>query len=329
MGRMRTIRIVSGAARCWEADMPGRLLLFAVSVLLLSLLAWTGSQPAAAAPSSALAAVTPPPGTEGFGANWYTVATPAGRTLVVAIYDTRSSPDQAVPAILVLHGSHGFASQYVQIAHDLSEQTGYVVAAGCWFDGAAPDTDTSDVTPIRCPGSPEFAGATQTAWPTVRALTEAVRQYAGGGPLGIFGHARGAEIALQLASTPDPSGAGIQAVVASSGIYASLPHTPEYDSPTPLSLADGLTAPVLILHGQADTQARFSNAALYYERLQKAGKSAQCVVYPRVGQDAMLRTASGDPQARVFTDGVRRSAAFFQETFSGFASAQAADCTPG
>ena len=45
-----------------------------------------------------------------------------------------------------------------------------------------------------------------------------------------------------------------------------MPRTPNYDSPTPLSLAESLAAPVLILHGQADTQARFSNAALYYQQ---------------------------------------------------------------
>jgi dienelactone hydrolase len=311
--------------------MPGQLLRYAVGMLLLlSLFAWAGDgQAAVAAPADALAPMAPPPGTEGFGASWFRLETSAGHTLLVAIYDTRPSPDRAVPAILVLHDTHGFASEYVQIAHDLSEQTGYVVAAGCWFDGAGPDADTSDVTPIRCPGGPEFTGATPAAWPTVRTLSEAVRQYAGGEHLGILGQARGAEVALQLASSPDASGAGIQAVVASSGIYAVVPRTPDYDSPTPLSLADALTAPVLILHGQADTRSRFSNAALYYERLQQAGKAAQCVVYPRAGQDAMLHTTAGNEQHRVFVDGVRRSAAFFQAIFSGLGSAQASDCTPG
>ena len=97
----------------------------------------------AAAPAGALVPATPPSGTEGLGAAWYTVATPEGRTLLVAIYDTRSSPDQAVPAIVVLHGTHGFARQYVEIAHDLSVQTGYVVAAGCWFDGVGQDVDAA------------------------------------------------------------------------------------------------------------------------------------------------------------------------------------------
>jgi acetyl esterase/lipase len=136
-------------------------------------------------------------------------------------------------------------------------------------------------------------------------------------------------VALQLASSPDPAGYGIQAVVASSGVYTALPRTPSYDSPTPLALAESLAAPVLILHGQADTQVRFSNAALYYQRLQSLGKSAQCVVYPRMGHNAILHAAAGDAQHRVFTDGVRRSATFFRSVFSEFAAQQVLDCVPG
>ena len=191
------VRLAVLAALLWPAS------------TLATAIATAAAAPAEAAPAEALSPVAPPSGTEGLGASWYTIATPEGRTLLVAIYDTRPSPDQAVPAILVLHGTHGFARQYVEIAHDLSEQTGYVVAAGCWFDGVGQDTDTGDVTPIRCLGGPEFAGATQQAWSAVRTLTQAVRQYAGGTTqLGIFGHSRGAEVALQLASSPDPAGRG-------------------------------------------------------------------------------------------------------------------------
>ena len=194
-----------------------RLLHCSVGLLIVIVVGWPGgSQATAAVPAGALVPAAPPGGTEGLGAAWYTVATPEGRTLLVAVYDTRPAPDQPVPAILVLHGTHGFATQYVQIAHDLSEQTGYVVAAGCWFDGVGQEIDTSDITPIRCPGGPEFAGATESAWPAVRALSQAVHQYAGAAGLGLFGHARGAEVALQLASSPDPNGSGVQAVVASS-----------------------------------------------------------------------------------------------------------------
>ena len=313
--------------------MPRRALSIWLGLLILAALIWPGANLAAAtapaaAPTAALSPASPPSGTEGLGASWYTVATPEGRTLLVAIYDTRPSPDQAVPAILVLHGTHGFASQYVQIAHELSQQTGYVVAAGCWFDGVGQNVDTSDITLIRCPGGPEFAGATQSAWPAVRALAQAVRQYAGSAQLGLFGHSRGAEVALQLASSADPSGAGVQAVVASSGVYTAVPRSPDYDTPTPLSIAESLTAPVLILHGQADAQVRFSNAALYYQRLQNLGKSAQCVVYPRFGHDAILHTTPGEAQYRVFTDGIQRSAAFFKGIFSEFAAMQVLDCTP-
>jgi dienelactone hydrolase len=314
--------------------MPRRALSIYLAVLMLAALVWpiggpTAAQATAAAQAAPLSPTSPPPGTEGLGATWYSVATPEGRTLLVAVYDPRPSSDQAVPAVLVLHGTHGFAREYVQIAHDLSQQTGYVVAAGCWFDGVGQDADTSDVTPIRCPGGPEFVGATQAAWPAVRTLAQAVRQHAGSAQLGLFGHSRGAEVALQLASSTDPSGLGVQAIVSSSGIYTAVPRSPDYDNPTPMSLAESLAAPVLILHGQADTQVRFSNAALYYSRLQTLGKPAQCVVYPRMGHDALLQAAPGDAEYRVFTDGVQRSAAFFRGIFSELTAMQVQDCTPG
>ena len=169
----------------------------------------------------------------------------------------------------MLHGTHGFARQYVEIAHDLSEQTGYVVAAGCWSTAQARTRARAISRRMGC----RVSGFFPHAWSAVRTLSQAVRQYAGNtAKVGIFGHARGAEVALQLASSPGPDGAGVQAVVSSSGVYTAAQRTPDYDSPTPLSLAESLAAPVLILHGQADTQARFSNAALYYQRLQSLGR---------------------------------------------------------
>src|SRR5688572_8351794 len=97
-----------------------RLLHCCAGLVVLIVLGWPGGgQVTAATPAGALSPVAPPSGAEGLGAAWYTVATPEGRTLLLAVYDTRPSPDQVVPAILVLHGTHGFATEYVQIAHDL------------------------------------------------------------------------------------------------------------------------------------------------------------------------------------------------------------------
>lgn len=292
-----------------------------------------GSSSTVSAQVSQLAPVAAPAGTEGLGAAWYVLTAPDGHTMHLALFDPRaaagSAPGQPAPAVLVLHGSHGFAQQYVQIAHDLAEQTGYVVAAGCWFAGAAPDADVSTMTPIDCPGGPEFVGATANAWPAVRALGDAVRGYAGTDRLAIFGHARGAEVALQLASSGDPSDAAIQAVVSSSGIYTALPRTPDLDTPTPLSLAERLAAPVLMLHGLDDARAHVANATLYYQKVRSLGKPAQCILYPRAGQDAILQTSSPNAQdTHVFQDGIRRSAAFFSSVFSESASVQAVDCVP-
>ena len=52
------------------------------------------------------------------------------------------------------------------------------------------------------------------------------------------------------------------------------------------------------------------------------------MVYPRFGHDAMLQTTPGDAQGHVFTDGVRRSAAFFKGLFGEVSAMQTLDCIP-
>ena len=73
------------------------------------------------------------------------------------------SPDQVIPAIVVLHGDHGLSRQYVEIAHVLSVRAGAVEPAAGRHDGAGPDVDTSDLTSICCPFGPDFVGATPSA----------------------------------------------------------------------------------------------------------------------------------------------------------------------
>jgi len=39
------------------------------------------------------------------------------------------------PVIVLLHGTHGFAREYVRLAHDLARTSGVVAVAGFWFAG--------------------------------------------------------------------------------------------------------------------------------------------------------------------------------------------------
>jgi dienelactone hydrolase len=307
-----------------------------VVALLLALLAWpAGGNAAPAGQAGALAPSAPPAGTEALNAAWYTVIAPDGRAMVVAVYDPRPSRDQPAPSILVLHGNDGFSTEYVQIARALAEQTGFVVAAGCWFGGAgaalnvSDSVQTAESTRIECPGGPEFVGATPAAWPAVASLSQAVRQYAGGAGFGLFGHSRGAEVALQVASSPEMGGLGVQAVVAASGVYSAAPSTASFDTPSPLSLAESLSAPVLILHGQADTVTHLANATIYAQRLLRLNTPVQCALYPRAEHNAILHATSSDAQeGRVFTDAMQRSAAFFRGAFAVPPSVPSSECAP-
>ncbi|HTE85933.1 MAG TPA: dienelactone hydrolase family protein [Dehalococcoidia bacterium] len=249
-------------------------------------------------PASRLTPVTAPSGTEGLGATWYTVPAPNGRLILTAVFDPRPDPTLPSPAIVLLHGSHGFAQEYVTLAQQLAQQTGYVTAAGCWFGGA--HQDASDITPIACPQGPDFVGSTAAAWPVVDALDTAVSTYAGGSPIILFGHSRGAEVAVQMAS----NGYSFQAVVSNSGVYDE---PSRFDQPTPYSSIGGLKGSLLVLHGTADPTVPIAEAERYLTGVQQVpgtvSLAAHC--YTGGGHDSVLH-----PTSAIHADAVQRIAQF-------------------
>ena len=56
-----------------------------------------------------------------------------------------------------------------------------------------------------------------------------------------------------------------------------------YKISSPLTYADSLTKPLLILHGMVDDNVFFQDAAQLVQRLQKAGKKFEVMVYPSEG----------------------------------------------
>lgn len=247
-----------------------------------------------------------PSGSEALGASWYNVAAPNGRLMLTAVFDPRSDPSRPSPAIVLLHGSHGFAQEYVVLAQQLAQQTGYVTAAGCWFAGA--HQDASDITPIPCPQGPDFVGATSDAWPVVDALDGAISRYSGGGPIILFGHSRGAEVAAQMAS----SGYSFQAVILNSGVYQE---PSRFDQPTPNSLIAGLRGPLLILHGTADPTVPIAEAVRYIAAVQGSPSATSMAAHCYVGggHDSVLH-----PTSAIHADAVQRISQFIagQSTYS-------------
>ena len=83
--------------------------------------------------------------------DWVRVALSAGGTLTAAV--ARPNAPGPHPVILALHGTHGFAREYVALARDLAQATGAVAVAACWFVGRR-GAGTQFVTPIECSESP-------------------------------------------------------------------------------------------------------------------------------------------------------------------------------
>jgi hypothetical protein len=72
----------------------------------------------AATPAAAQTPTSPPPGANGLPVEWIRVSAPSGAAIVAAI--ARPSGRGPFPTVLVLHGTHGFAREYVQLARELA-----------------------------------------------------------------------------------------------------------------------------------------------------------------------------------------------------------------
>lgn len=65
-----------------------------------------------------VSATDAPTGTEAFAVKWIRVAVPDRGVMLAAV--ARPSSAGPFPVVRVLHGTHGFARQYVQLAQDLA-----------------------------------------------------------------------------------------------------------------------------------------------------------------------------------------------------------------
>ena len=225
----------------------------------------------AGAASAGPAAVGAPAGAEGLAVQWVQIPVAGDRRLLAAV--ARPPGERAFPAVVILHGSHGFAREYVTLATDLA-RAGIVGVAACWFSpGSGPGMRF--VTPIRCPGAPPMPKPTDaSALDSVDALLQAVRTLPGvkADRVALFGHSRGAGLALAYALGAKK----VQAVALDSGGY-----------PDELAArAAALGAPLLLLHGTADGPAD--------------GGSATTAVGKARAFEAAVRSAGGQVEAKYY-----------------------------
>ena len=247
-----------------------------------------------------VSAVEAPAGTEKLDVGWMKVTAPALGVMLAAV---ATPPGHGpFPVLVLLHGTHGFAPEYVQLAQTLA-RGGLLAIAPCWFSGGGGEGTAFVSAPIACPEAPALtAPGSSVAVQTVDALVRAVRSLpeARSDRVGLFGHSRGSGAALSyIMGASDPS---VRAVALDSGGY-----------PTEWAdRADQVKAPILILHGVSDpardggSPVQTVQMARNFEAaLKRAGKPVVAKYYEQGGHNSLFT----DPTQR--DDEVQRMVMFF------------------
>jgi len=112
-------------------------------------------------------------GTETLPVKWVRVPVPSLGVITAAI--ARSPGTAPFPAVVLLHGTHGFARQYVEWDNDLA-RGGFVAMVGCWFSGGGGAGANEVAPPIPCPEVPPLGPG---EYDELKKMTEFLRRQLG------------------------------------------------------------------------------------------------------------------------------------------------------
>lgn len=247
-------------------------------------------------PPPIVTATEPPAGTETLPVTWVRIAAPDLGVMRAAV--ARPPGTGPFPAVLVLHGTHGFARQYVEWAGDLA-RGGFIVVAPCWFSGGG-GAGVNDVTPpIPCPEIPPLeSGEHPKAVLLVDALVQATRALPAvrADRLALVGHSRGA-------------GATLQYLLPNRNVQASVLHSSGY-ALRPWQRAAEFRVPILIMHGTADSfgaNTRFDLAREFEMALRANKKPVETAYCEGCGHNTFFTNPTQrDDELRKMTDFLRR-----------------------
>lgn len=221
-----------------------------------------------------------PFGTGTLAVQWIKVTAPDLGVMLAAVARPRGAGP--FPTVVLLHGSHGFAAEYVRLAEDLAAG-GVMAVAACWFGEGARRQRL--ITPIGCPEAPPMPEPLSAqAMRIVDSLVQAARGLPDARPdrIALFGHSRG-------------GGAALGYVLRVGNVRAAVLDSATY----PAGASADIKAPILILHGTNDNPADGGGPGTNVERVREF--------------EAKVR-AAGKPVEAVYYDGGRHNDIFLSAT---------------
>lgn len=175
---------------------------------------------------------------------WMKVSTDSGIVhAAVAVPNSNGS----FPVLIILHGTHGFAEEYIELARRLA-QKGIVGVAACWFAGRKGE-GVRFIHSVECENAPPFVDAPgierfRIARHTSDSLISKVKTLpkVQSDNVTVFGHSRGAGAALDYVLTHPGKAKAV--ILNSAGYPVEV-----------INRAAEITEPILILHGIYDSPA--------------------------------------------------------------------------
>ncbi len=143
------------------------------------------------------------------------------------------------PTVIILHGSHGFAKEYVQLALDFAKE-GILAVAVAWFQGSV-GAGVRFVSPIKTSIGPEIPDpSSPEGVKIIDSIIQCVSEHekVDSSKVGIFGHSRGGRGAINYLLNSKR----VKAVAVNSSGY-----TREF-----INNSEKFNTPILILHGLLD-----------------------------------------------------------------------------
>lgn len=214
---------------------------------------------------------------------WIRVTAPGGKAILANVI--RPSGSGPWPAVVLLHGQSGFSNAYLSLGAEIA-QSGFVAIVGCWFGGhydgastADPPAPVSIPGAIACPDGPSLKPLTSTASvDDVAALLTAARTLPGvrADRIALVGNSRGALAAVATAAL---SRVSAQAIVGIGGA-----------PPGGALLALAITAPVLLIQGDADSVIPVDYAKSLEAALRGLGRTVEAHYYPNHGHGILFDT---------------------------------------